>query len=90
MEITTYPDGRISASPFAPITELSEQKFERGRVSYRQQEAMDELQERYRLDGYLARDIGASLGLPAADTASDVARGYDSRLRKRMDIGWDW
>ena len=86
----TYPDGDVAPSPVEPFSMISEQKFEGGTLSLRQQEAMNELLNRFRLDGYLARDIGASMGLPLADTASDIARGYDARVRKREGVGWDW
>ena len=86
----TRPDDYIAFSPIDPPSGLTEQKFEGGSLSEPQQEAMGLLGDRYRLDKFLARDIGASIGLPVATTTSDIARGYDNRVRKRTGVGWDW
>jgi len=68
---------------------MTEQKFEGGTLSEGQQEAMNLLGDRFRLDRFLARDLGAGAGLAVANGASDIARAYDKQARNRSQ-NWDW
>jgi DNA-directed RNA polymerase specialized sigma24 family protein len=51
---------------------LFESKFNSGRLSRRQEQAMQQLGDRYRLDSFLSRDIAALTGIPLGNLAQHL------------------